>query len=255
MQLIHFKMYSFMMVITALLALSGCDGTTGKPSDTVLVGQVELTEEECLFAAGGYGTIVMNGRTWLDRNLGASEAAADVNDTAAFGDLYQWGRSTDGHQERTSETNDTLADTLDGSDTNTAWYGKFIVSQVDGDWVSSGIDDDGSLRSQSWSTPYDETTNPNQVCPCGYVVPTIQDFKDLNLIDDANASNTFKLAYTGYKRAENGIIIDPNSTAFWATDVDNNLSANAYYNSSDFESYVENGRGDGFSIRCIKPLP
>lgn len=345
-------MYSLMSAIIALLVLSGCDGTMGKPSDSVLVeaeiavpdagtstvvanptlvtadgtatstitvtvndasynpvmdanvilaqtgtstistvtnlgdgtytfdvnsttsGTVTytatadgvtithtadvtftaLTEEECLLAAGGYETIVMNGRTWLDRNLGASEAAANVNDAAAFGGLYQWGRSTDGHQERTSETNDTLATTLDGDNTNTDWYGKFIVSQVDGDWVETGIDDDGSLRSQSWSAPYDETANPNQVCPCGYIVPTVQDFRDLNLITDTNAADTFNLAYTGYKRAENGNIIDPNnSTAFWTTEVENSLSANAYYNSSNYESYVTNGRGDGFSIRCIKP--
>ena len=354
MKLTHFKMYSLMLAITTFLALNGCDGTAGKPSDSVLVEPViaapdartstvvanptsvtadgtetstvtvtvndesstpitdatvtlaqgsgvstisavtnvgdgtytfdvnsatvgtvtytatadgvtvtqtadvsftALTEEECLLAAGGYETIVMNGRTWLDRNLGASEAAADVNDTDAFGDLYQWGRSTDGHQERTSETNDTLATTLDSDNTNTDWYGKFIVSDVDGDWVGSGVDDDGSLRSQSWSTPYDETTNPNQVCPCGYLVPTEQDFRDLNLITDDNAADTFKLAYAGYKRAENGIIIGPNSTALWTTEVDNSLSVNAYYNSSNFESYVTNGRGDGFSIRCIKPLP
>lgn len=257
MKLTHFKMYSLMLAITTFLALNGCDGTAGKPSDSVLVEPI-IAEEECLLAAGGYETIVMNGRTWLDRNLGAVAVADGTPDTAAYGDLYQWGRSTEGHQLRTSDINDTLADTLDNVE-NTDWYGKFIVSQVDGDWVESGVDDDGSLRSQFWSTPYDETANPNQVCPCGYIVPTIQNFMDLNLITDTNATDTFKLAYTSYKRAEEGIIItdteNPNSTAFWTTEVNNNLSANAYYNSSDYESYVTNGRGDGFSIRCIKPLP
>ena len=213
-----------------------------------------MTESECLLAAGGYETIVMNGRTWLDRNLGASEAAADVNDTAAFGDLYQWGRSADGHQERTSENNDTLATTLDGSDTNTAWYGKFIGSnRANGDWVEPGVDNDGSMRAQSWSTPYDETTNPNQVCPCGYIVPVEQDFRDLNLITDANASDTFKLVYAQYRFFDDGRMDGINATAFWTTGGDNNLSVNAYYNSSNFESYVTNERGYGFSIRCIKP--
>ncbi len=44
------------------------------------------------------------GKTWMDRNLGASQAATSSNDAASYGDLYQWGRRADGHQCRTSAT-------------------------------------------------------------------------------------------------------------------------------------------------------
>jgi len=60
------------------------------------------SEEHCLIEAGGYGTIVVNHRTWLDRNLGASKVADSMDDNASYGDLYQWGRGADGHEERNS---------------------------------------------------------------------------------------------------------------------------------------------------------
>lgn len=51
-----------------------------------------------------YGIVTnpVTGRTWLDRNLGATEVAQTSSWTAAQGWLYQWGRLTDGHQIRTS---------------------------------------------------------------------------------------------------------------------------------------------------------
>ena len=38
----------------------------------------------------------ITGRTWMDRNLGASQVATSYTDELAYGDLYQWGRLSDG---------------------------------------------------------------------------------------------------------------------------------------------------------------
>lgn len=275
MKLTNFKMYPLMIAASAFLALSGCDGTTGISSDTGLAAPapapVPPTEAECLLAAGGYEAIVIkdihdNNRTWLDRNLGASEVAATPDDQAAFGHYYQWGRSADGHQVGTSDTNDTLATTLDSSDTNTPWYGKFILStRTNLDWVDSNpdVDNDGSLREQSWSTPYDEVTNPNQVCPCGYVVPTAQDFVDLNLSNPANAE-LFKIAYADRRAANTdpsepvvaGQVTSRPLAVFWTTT--HTTSYSDYYAIWFGEpgSIKDNGkRGAGVPVRCIKPLP
>ena len=43
-------------------------------------------------------------RVWMDRNLGASQVATSSDDILAYGDLYQWGRLTDGHEKRGSGT-------------------------------------------------------------------------------------------------------------------------------------------------------
>lgn len=267
MKLTNFKIYPLMIATSAFLALSGCDSTTGISSDKGLAAPVLTptpvppTEAECLQTAGGYEAIVIkdihdNNRTWLDRNLGASEVAATPDDQAAFGHFYQWGRTADGHEISTSDTNDTLATTLDGSDINTDWYGKFILSQrTNLDWVASNVDNNGDLREQSWNAPYDEVTNPNQVCPCGYIVPSAQDFIDLNLSNPANAE-LFKVAYADRRAAEDGIVTTRNLAVFWTTTHDNN---NSHYYAiwfGEMGSIWDNGkRGAGVPVRCIKPLP
>lgn len=46
-----------------------------------------------------YGTVTTKtGRTWLDRNLGASRVAKSVDDHMAYGHRFQWGRGADGHE-------------------------------------------------------------------------------------------------------------------------------------------------------------
>lgn len=42
------------------------------------------------------------GRIWMDKNLGAKRVATSPEDSLAFGFYYQWGRGSDGHQERLS---------------------------------------------------------------------------------------------------------------------------------------------------------
>ena len=51
----------------------------------------------------------VTGRTWMDKNLGASQVAISFDDVNAFGDLYQWGRASDGHQLRNSTTTTVLS--------------------------------------------------------------------------------------------------------------------------------------------------
>ena len=38
------------------------------------------------------------GECWMDRNLGALQVATYATDSAAYGDLFQWGREDDDHQ-------------------------------------------------------------------------------------------------------------------------------------------------------------
>ncbi|MFN5208897.1 MAG: hypothetical protein ACK5D8_05340, partial [Bacteroidota bacterium] len=62
------------------------------------------------------------GKTWMDRNLGASQVAASANDVNAYGDLYQWGRRADGHQCRNSSTTSALSSSAQPA------HGDFIVN-------------------------------------------------------------------------------------------------------------------------------
>ena len=67
-----------------------------------------------VFCATGATAVVdvtnpTTGETWMDRNLGATRAATSSTDAASYGDLYQWGRASDGHQCRSSGTRSTLS--------------------------------------------------------------------------------------------------------------------------------------------------
>ena len=96
------------------------------------------------------------GKTWMDRNLGASQVANSSTDTAAYGDLYQWGRGADGHQCRDSGTTSTL------SSTDQPGHGDFItISSSPYDWRSSQNDN-------LWQG----VNGLNNPCPSGYRLPT-----------------------------------------------------------------------------------
>jgi hypothetical protein len=88
---------------------------------------------------------------WLDRNLGATQVATKVDDSAAYGDYYQWGRAKDGHQSSTSSgINAKSTDIVSG-------HGKFIYGF--GDWTQA------SGRIDAW-----EDGGKNDICPAGLVI-------------------------------------------------------------------------------------
>jgi hypothetical protein len=94
-------------------------------------------QEKLMFNDKRYSIITSDdtGRAWLDRNLGATQACAHITDVACYGDLYQWGRSGDGHQLRSQ--NLVLSDI---QATNiTPDNGKFIINADD--WTAPGVDD------------------------------------------------------------------------------------------------------------------
>jgi hypothetical protein len=93
------------------------------------------------------------GKTWMDRNLGASQVATSSTDANAYGDLYQWGRGSDGHQCRNSPNTSTL------SSTDQPGHGSFIFSPSD--WRSP---QNGNL--------WQGLSGINNPCPSGYRLPT-----------------------------------------------------------------------------------
>src|SRR6056297_394486 len=69
------------------------------------------------------------GKIWMDKNLGASQVATASDDEDAYGDLYQWGRAADGHEDRMSVEHDGDANGKPSTyDENGDWDGKFITT-------------------------------------------------------------------------------------------------------------------------------
>ena len=100
--------------------------------------------------------ISLTGKTWMDRNLGATRAATGIEDEASYGDLYQWGRKKDGHESRNSSTTNTKATTAD------AGHAEFVNG------------------SNNWTNFADVNTlwqsGLNDPCPEGYRIPTEEEF-------------------------------------------------------------------------------
>ena len=91
----------------------------------------DFVSEEVIIDGLTYNTVLNpdTNRIWLDRNLGATQVATSSTDADAYGDLYQWGRGTDGHEKRDSETTETL------SSTDQPGHGDFILAPDDPfDW-------------------------------------------------------------------------------------------------------------------------
>ena len=65
------------------------------------------------------------GRVWLDRNIGAERACKNDEDTKCFGDYYQWGRNTDGHEKLNSPTTTKKGATITDSGN------KFVINHED----------------------------------------------------------------------------------------------------------------------------
>lgn len=104
----------------------------------------------------------ITGRIWLDRNTGASEVCTADNyidfGFPCHGDIYQWGRNTDGHQKPNSQTTTKKGQNItDSSD-------KFVIGHDD--WTSD------IHRSANWMA-----TDGHAVCPVHYRVPTIQEWE------------------------------------------------------------------------------
>ncbi|MCF8269454.1 MAG: LamG domain-containing protein, partial [Crocinitomicaceae bacterium] len=198
-----------------------------------------------VFCANGPTAIVdvtnpTTGKTWMDRNLGASQVATSSTDQNAYGDLYQWGRRADGHQCRTSPTTATL------SSVDQPAHGSFILApNAPYDW-----------RSPQNTNLWQGVNGVNNPCPNGYKVPSQTELDNERLSWSSNNgigafASTLKWPLAGYRQGNDGVIINIGSSSH---SVSSNISATNYLNLLiSTVSYIGNSwRSHGCSIRCIK---
>lgn len=173
------------------------------------------------------------GRVWLDRNLGATQVASSSTDAASFGDLYQWGRGTDGHEKRTSTSISTV------STKDTPGHG-FFINGNSFNWQSP-------VNTELWQG-VDGKNNP---CPKGFRLPTIEEFEaEVVLWNSQNAAgalaSSLKLPIAG-RRHTNGSIYSVGSNGMYRTN--STLILNI---TSTSAARAGDQRIDGFCVRCIK---
>jgi uncharacterized protein (TIGR02145 family) len=183
----------------------------------------------------------VTGKTWMDRNLGASQVAANSNDVNAYGDLYQWGRKGDGHQCRNSATTATL------SSTDVPGNSSFILVPASPyDW-----------RSPQNANLWQGVNGVNNPCPSGYRIPTETEINTERLSWSQNNktgafASPLKLPMGGFRSYNSGSFSGVGSSGvYWSNTISSTFSRLLYFDASS-GSMNMNYRANGYSIRCIK---
>jgi len=198
------------------------------------------------------------GRIWMDRNLGATRAAISSKDTLAIGDLYQWGRLSDGHELRTSAIEE-------------SFYTNSTLSITDVPGHAIFIRNENKYWRQDWRLTQNDNlwqgvNGINNPCPNGYRLPTITEYyKEMETWNTINQNyeisafaSALKLPIGGY-RLNDGRVNGPNGfsnngTGFYWSSTVIGVYSESFSFSNYSSSYNQYGaaRAMGMSVRCIK---
>jgi uncharacterized protein (TIGR02145 family)/prepilin-type N-terminal cleavage/methylation domain-containing protein len=214
-------------------------------SQTDAFGSAEnTTAGECFyFDTLEYCSIAgQNSTLWLDRNLGATQKAISLDDQGAYGDLYQWGRFTDGHQIRTSSNQS-------GQSTEFVPGANFITRVTPQFNWYAGINIDDLWQG------FEGINNP---CPSTWRIPTAAEWQtEIDYLQTENIAGGFssnlKLV-AGGRRGQTGSISELNNIGYYWSADRNASTDNAYYVRLDSSAAIvaSGSRIQGMSVRCIK---
>jgi uncharacterized protein (TIGR02145 family) len=195
-----------------------------------------------------YGVIEKNGLLWLDRNLGAENVAEAVNDPDAYGDVYQWGRGKDGHEQRDSGTTVTL------TSSDTPPHGNFIMfTEI------SIINEPHDWRTPQKDELWQGAEGVNNPAPSGWRLPTEAELlAERDSWAQQNRVGAFASVLrwtTGGYRKPTGLFSNVGvSGEIWSSTTSNTLARFLRFNASAASMYGY-FRSTAKSVRCVKDIP
>lgn len=203
-----------------------------------------------------YGTFTRHGICWMDRNLGATQVPQSINDPDGFGDLFQWGRLDDEHQDRNSFITEQISNHYDpGHNMFIIYPGEYFPF----DWLDP-------QNNNLWQG----SGGINNPCPPGWRVPTETELEDeRNSWSPANASGAFyssslKWPASGIRRHHTGAIEEAGERgSVWSSSyAEENKNAGWFgsiglrYTSDVSTTHTINvPRASGYSVRCVRDIP
>ncbi len=215
-------------------------------------------------AAVTYTTVrAKDGWVWLQQNLGSTRVAGSSTDAAAYGDLFQWGRWDDGHQQRSPEhvmdgmptPNNPSGLNLNGD--NPFYKGGGIT------WYNDGtVNDTWAAATPSAATATNGCDPCKQMFGAGWQLPSLSDWQTvLGLEGVTNLTNGYasnlKLTAAGSRNELLGTLSDEGVIGiYWSSTREASSAPQAMYinlYTSNLADY--NYRGIGMSLRCLKKSP
>jgi hypothetical protein len=234
--------------------ISGTPSAAGTASFALNIGGQSCTLSRSVAAGYPAGSVICptasaivnvtnptTGKTWMDRNLGASQVATSSTDINAYGDLYQWGRGSDGHQCRNS------AITPFFSNTDQPGHTSFILSPYNPYYWRDPI------NTNLWQG----VSGINNPCPSGYRLPTESELNSERLSwSSNNAAGAFasplKWPLAGYRANSNGGIYNGGfEGGYWSSSV-SGTQIRFLNIVSNFAAIGSSITASGCSVRCLK---
>ncbi len=196
-----------------------------------------------------------DGKIWLQQNLGSTQVASSAADANSYGDLFQWGRWDDGHQMRNSQvvqapspntpegTGATGGGYIAGSP---AWWAGFASGDT---WTGVSVADVNASVG----------VDPCKAIGADWKIPSQADWSALvgseGISNPATAYNSnLKLPAGGYRSSGNGDFTFVGQRGyFWSSDTSSLGGKYLYIGSTIANPAAGAMRGQGSSVRCVKP--
>jgi hypothetical protein len=210
--------------------------------------------------AGRTDVVSFTGRIWMDRNLGATQVATSSQDFAAYGDLYQWGRGSDGHQVIVREAASPADGSAPPAGSSSTATGSVLSGSEGGNFITSSSDWLSTSDDTRWNTGTEiaPVKTANDPCPSGYRIPTETELNNERLAWSGNNnalgaySSPLKLPLAGSRYSDNGTLNNVGSNGRYCSSSGSSTAARRLGFDSSGAGMGNGRRAHGLSVRCIK---
>jgi hypothetical protein len=199
-----------------------------------------------------YGTVASSGKCWLDRNLGATQVATYSTDFHSYGDLFQWGRRADGHQN--IEWISSTSSNYEEQDNQTTLTSSYDIA-LNALFIIPSYGEPYDWRSPQNDNLWQGLNGINNPCPLGFRLPSLPEWEAERASWSSNTAtgafaSPLKMTSAGMRSPYAGLYNTGNVGEYWSSSVSSARSSHLWFGSFNSSTSTEY-RSWGLSVRCI----